>query len=108
MTAKREGMLTSLARKVGTTAGVIVAKTTHLKDEVAKIGKPTSGPPSMEAQKVDPPEQEVGKKKARRKRPAPKKQATRTIANREKRAKKPARRVLKDKGSNTKKVRGKA
>ncbi len=38
MDAKNEGVLTSLARTVGTTAGVIVAKTTQLKDEVVKMG----------------------------------------------------------------------
>lgn len=38
METKNEGVLTSLARTVGTTAGVIVAKTTQLKDEVVKMG----------------------------------------------------------------------
>jgi len=38
METKDEGVLTSLARTVGTTAGVIVAKTTQLKDEVVKMG----------------------------------------------------------------------
>ena len=38
METKNEGVLTSLARSVGTTAGVIVAKTTQLKDEVVKMG----------------------------------------------------------------------
>lgn len=44
METKNEGMLTSLARTVGTTAGIIVAKTTQLKDEVVKMGSEAVGP----------------------------------------------------------------
>ena len=43
METKNEGLLTSLARTVGNTAGVIVAKTAQLKDEVTKIGSPSVG-----------------------------------------------------------------
>jgi hypothetical protein len=38
METKNEGVLTSLARTVATTAGLIVAKTTQLKDEAVKMG----------------------------------------------------------------------
>ena len=38
METKNDGVLASLARTVGTTAGVIVVKTTQLKDEVVKMG----------------------------------------------------------------------
>ena len=38
---KNENLLTTLARTVGTTAGVIVAKTTQLKDEVVKASSAT-------------------------------------------------------------------
>lgn len=48
MEIKNEGVLTSLARTVGTTAGVIVAKTTKLKDEVVSMGKKAAGAASNE------------------------------------------------------------
>jgi hypothetical protein len=67
METKNEGVLTSLARTVGTTAGVIVAKTTQLKAEVVKMGGATA---SASAKK---PARKSTTKKAAAKKAAPKK-----------------------------------
>ena len=73
METKNEGMLTSLARTVGTTAGVIVAKTNQLKEEVVKMGSAAAAPPAKAAKKR--PGEKAAPKKAAKpaaKRPAKK------------------------------------
>ena len=78
METKNEGVLTSLARTVGTTAGVIVAKTTQLKDEVVKMG---SAAVSRSAKK---PARKSTTKKSAAKKVAAKKRVARVSAKKKK------------------------
>ena len=84
METKNEGVLTSLARTVGTTAGVIVVKTTQLKDEVVKMGsaavKPKAKAPAKKAAAKKP------AAKSAKKKPAAKKQASRAAAKKKTKA----------------------
>ena len=70
--------MTSLARTVGTTAGVIVAKTTQLKDEVVKMG---SAAVSRSAKK---PARKSTTKKSAAKKVAAKKRVARVSAKKKK------------------------
>jgi hypothetical protein len=96
METKNEGVLASLARSVGTTAGVIVAKTTQLKDEVVKMGtaaanlaaEKTTAPAAPPEPKAKPVSKKTAPKKAARKKRVPKKTAAKKIAG-----KKPVSRV---------------
>lgn len=86
METKNEGMLTSLARTVGTTAGVIVAKTTQLKDEVVKMGSTVIAPPAKKVAKKRPAKKAAAKKVAIKK-AAAKKRVARAPAKKKKTAK---------------------
>ena len=66
MATKNGGVLASLARTVGTAAGVVVVKTTQLKDEVVRMGSAATSP-TPAASPVKPPAKEKAAKKAAKK-----------------------------------------
>jgi ribonuclease E len=67
METKNEGVLTSLARTVGTTAGLIVAKTTQLKDEAVKMGSDMVKPAAKKPARKSAAKKSVTKKSAAKK-----------------------------------------
>ena len=90
MGTKNEGVLTSFARKVGSTAGAIVAKTTQFKDEVVKMGAAAASPSPTQT-RPNPPEKaktRIPAKKAINKKVSAKKPVSRVSGKTKKTAKK--------------------
>ncbi len=88
METKNEGMLTSLARTVGTTAGVIVTKTTQLKDEVVKMGNNAIASASKRS-----PKKAVAKKTVAKKTTAKKASTKKTVSRKPAKKKKTTKRL---------------
>jgi septal ring-binding cell division protein DamX len=84
METKNDGVLTSLARTVGTTAGIIVAKTTQLKDEVVKMGNEAVNPSVKKPAKKSAAKKPAVKKAAAKKKTAKKKPVSRAAAKKKK------------------------